>query len=108
MNWINYLLEANLYLVLFYVVYYVLLRKDTYYQLNRIYLLVSSLLAFTIPLMQIGRLKPAPLMLPLNNANSMSFTIPSAGQIPVSAPAQVGTVNYYLVIYIVIVLVLTI
>jgi len=58
MNWIGYLLEANLYLVAFYLLYLLLLRKETYYQLSRAYLLATSLFAFVIPLMQLGVLKP--------------------------------------------------
>ena len=108
MSWINYLLEANLYLVLFYAAYYLLLRKDTHYQFNRICLLTSSLLSFIIPLVQIGILKPAPLALPLNGAVNMSFTMPSTQQVSVNMTAPVVTINYYLLVYLAIVLILTI
>jgi len=54
MNLIHYLLEANLYLVAFYLLYVVLLRSETLYQLNRAYLLATSLIAFIIPLLQLG------------------------------------------------------
>jgi len=58
MNWLSYLLEANLYLVAFYLLYLLLLRNETYYQLSRAYLLATSLLSFIIPLIQLGILKP--------------------------------------------------
>jgi TonB family protein len=58
MNWIYYLLEANFYLAIFYLLYYFAFRSETYYQLNRAYLLVSSVLAFIIPIVQLGFLKP--------------------------------------------------
>jgi len=58
MNLMRYLLEANLYLAAFYLLYLFLLRKETYYQLSRAYLLASSMLAFVIPLLQLGILKP--------------------------------------------------
>src|ERR1700748_1144281 len=58
MNWIHYLAEANLYMVAFYVLYVLLLRSETHYQLNRAYLLITSALAFVIPLIQLGILKP--------------------------------------------------
>lgn len=58
MNWLTYLAEANAYLVVFYMVYKLLLAKDTHYQLNRAYLLVSSLMAFVLPLVQLNFLKP--------------------------------------------------
>jgi hypothetical protein len=58
MNWLQYLLEANLYLAVFYAVYYLLLRNDTHYALTRIYLLATAVISFCIPLLQLGFLKP--------------------------------------------------
>jgi TonB family protein len=58
MSWIYYLLEANFYLVVFYLLYYFIFRRETHYQLNRVYLLVSSVLAFVIPFVQLGFLRP--------------------------------------------------
>ena len=54
MNWLNYLLEANLYLVIFYGFYLVFLQRDTFYGLNRAYLIFSSLCAFVIPFVTVG------------------------------------------------------
>ncbi|MEO6978956.1 MAG: TonB family protein [Mucilaginibacter sp.] len=48
----NYLLLVNIYLVLFYGFYVLLLRKETFFQLNRIYLVSASLLSFFIPMIQ--------------------------------------------------------
>ena len=59
MNWLHYLLEANLYLAVFYAVYYIFLRNDTHYALSRTYLLATSIVSFVIPLLQVGFLKPA-------------------------------------------------
>lgn len=110
MNWIKYLLEANLYLALFYLAYYLLLRRETYYQLNRAYLLGSSLLAFIIPLLQLGFLKPAPVLAKVVEATdtvmSASFVAQSGGQMP--APVPTEQLNYYLLIYIIIAAVLAI
>ncbi|QEC64851.1 hypothetical protein [Mucilaginibacter ginsenosidivorans] len=58
MNWLHYLLESNLYLIIFFGFYYLVLRRETWYQYNRIYLLFSSGLAFIIPFVQAGILKP--------------------------------------------------
>ena len=52
MNWLNYLLQVNLYLILFYGFYRILLRTETFFNLNRGYLVASAALAFFIPLMQ--------------------------------------------------------
>lgn len=54
MNWWQYLLLVNLYLVLFYGFYALLLRRETFFQLNRVYLVSASLLSFFIPLIQAG------------------------------------------------------
>ncbi|MFI5159169.1 MAG: energy transducer TonB [Sphingobacteriales bacterium] len=50
MAWWQYLLLVNLYLVLFYGFYTLLLRSETFFHLNRAYLVISSLLSFFIPL----------------------------------------------------------
>jgi len=50
MSWWQYLLLVNLYLVLFYMFYGVLLKMETFFHLNRIYLVTSALLSFLIPL----------------------------------------------------------
>src|SRR3569833_3137826 len=50
MYWWQYLLLVNLYLVLFYGFYVVLLRMETFFNLNRAYLVTSALLSFFIPL----------------------------------------------------------
>lgn len=57
MNWLHYLLEANLYLGIFYAVYCLFLNKETHYTLNRIYLLLSCIISFVLPMVQIGWLK---------------------------------------------------
>lgn len=52
MTWWQYLILANLYLGLFYGFYALLLRKETFFQLNRIYLVASATLSFLLPLIQ--------------------------------------------------------
>jgi hypothetical protein len=56
MNWLYYLLEANLYLSIFYGFYRLLLHKETFYQLNRYYLISAAVLAFILPLLQVSYL----------------------------------------------------
>lgn len=43
---------VNFYLLLFFAFYALLLRRETFFQLNRIYLVAASLLSFAIPLIQ--------------------------------------------------------
>ncbi|MCD8742441.1 TonB family protein [Mucilaginibacter roseus] len=52
MTWWQYLILANLYLGLFYGFYALLLRKETFFQLNRVYLVASAILSFLLPLIQ--------------------------------------------------------
>lgn len=52
MTWWHYLLLVNFYLVIFFGFYVLLLRRETFFQLNRIYLVAASLLSFLIPLIQ--------------------------------------------------------
>jgi glycopeptide antibiotics resistance protein len=52
MAWWNYLLLVNIYLTLFFGFYALLLRRETFFQLNRIYLVGAALLSFFIPLIQ--------------------------------------------------------
>ncbi len=54
MNWANYLLQVNFYLILGFGFYWLLLRKETFYSANRYFLLANSLLAVLIPFWNIG------------------------------------------------------
>jgi TonB family protein len=49
MNTLHYLVQVNLYLVLFYGFYRLLLSGETFYMLNRAYLVGSAILSFGIP-----------------------------------------------------------
>lgn len=52
MTWWQYLILANVYLILFYGFYALLLRRETFFQLNRFYLVGSAILSFMVPLIQ--------------------------------------------------------
>ena len=58
MGWWHYLLLVNIYLALFFGFYALLLRRETFFQLNRLYLVaLPRLLSFFIPLIQSGWVK---------------------------------------------------
>ncbi len=57
MNWLYYLLEANLYLGVFYLAYILFLNKETHYVFNRVYLIASCVIAFILPVLQVSTLK---------------------------------------------------
>jgi BlaR1 peptidase M56 len=50
----TYLLQVNLYLIVFYGFYWVALRHETFHHLNRAYLVGTSILAFLIPTWQLA------------------------------------------------------
>ncbi|QQL49659.1 M56 family metallopeptidase [Mucilaginibacter ginkgonis] len=52
MTWWQYLLLVNVYLLLFYGFYALLLRSETFFRLNRLYLIGSAVLSFVIPVIQ--------------------------------------------------------
>jgi len=54
MSWLFYLLEANLYLVIFYCFFKISLGKETFYSLNRYYLIFSTIISFLIPFFKLG------------------------------------------------------
>ncbi len=91
MNWLHYLLEANIYLGVFYVAYCLFLNKETHYLLNRLYLILSSIVSFILPVLQLGILLP-----PIPEPPTASYfvaeqvttvTAPSAVPVQVTAPA---------------------
>jgi len=49
----QYLFESSICLTAFYLLYYLLFRKDTFFQFNRFYLLVSAVTSLLIPVLQI-------------------------------------------------------
>ena len=53
MNALPYFLNVSLYLLLFYGCYWLLLRQNTFFGLNRVYLLVSVGLSFVLPLIEL-------------------------------------------------------
>ncbi len=112
MNWLHYLLEANLYLAVFYAGYYLFLSRETHYTLNRFYLLFGSVISFILPVMQLGILKPVERPI---TAVHFTFATQSASFIPApvatAAPIftwQDGIVYVYLLGAVILLMVLLI
>jgi hypothetical protein len=84
MNWLYYIAEANLYLGVFYLAYCLFLTKETYYQLTRAYLLFACIASFTLPVLQIGALKPVEAAV----ASTVAYTLPEY-----TAPQQYIPIN---------------
>ncbi len=62
-SFVNYLLESGISLSLFALVYFLLLRKETYFRVNRLFLLVSIGFSAILPLLHIPFYTPQPNML---------------------------------------------
>jgi len=52
MTWAHYILQVNIYLIVFYGFYKLLLDKETYFLLNRIYLVSAGILSLIIPFLR--------------------------------------------------------
>ena len=52
MSWAHYLLQVNIYLIIFYCFYKLLLDKETYFVLNRLYLVSSGIFSLAIPFLR--------------------------------------------------------
>ncbi|MFD2162654.1 M56 family metallopeptidase [Paradesertivirga mongoliensis] len=52
-----YFIEANAYLIIFYAFYKVLLQKETFYSLNRFYLLTGTALSFLLPFIDLSAVR---------------------------------------------------
>ena len=52
MTWAYYLLQVNIYVVIFFAFYKILLDRETYFVLNRVYLLSAITLSLVIPFIQ--------------------------------------------------------
>lgn len=73
MNALSYFLIASLYLLLFYGCYWLLLRRNTFFGLNRLYLLASVALSMLLPLVELPG--EATESLPVGTLTLPAFTI---------------------------------
>ncbi len=59
---IQYLLESAFCLACLYALYWLVLRRETFFQWNRAYLLLAPVLAFALPALHISIVQPAPVL----------------------------------------------
>ncbi len=52
MDWLNYLIQVNIYLILFHAFYKLVLQNETFFKWNRAFLVLSGALSFLIPTLQ--------------------------------------------------------
>ncbi|MBK0377972.1 M56 family metallopeptidase [Mucilaginibacter segetis] len=92
MTWWQYLLLVNVYLILFFGFYALLLRRETFFQLNRIYLVGAALFSFLIPGIQADWVKD------LFITQQVKQTIYSSYSAPVNITAFAPIKNNFLTI----------
>ncbi|MEI6091348.1 MAG: M56 family metallopeptidase [bacterium] len=56
-NFVHYILESSLAMGLFYLAYYFFLRNETFFKINRAYLLITLLSSFVLPLIRLPQIK---------------------------------------------------
>jgi len=57
-TYLLYLLQASLCLIIFYVIYWIFMRRDTFFMINRIYLIGSIILSLLIPVINFSNILP--------------------------------------------------
>lgn len=78
-----YLLEANIYVIIFFAFYKFLLHKETFHSMNRYFLILSSGLAFLLPLVKLGNLNSVQqgevdIFYPVSAMETRAFTLENA------------------------------
>lgn len=81
MSLINYFIQVNLYMIVFYCFYKLLLDKETYFALNRFYLTGSVAASFVIPLLRLEWLTEQPIS--RNLSINIQEIVPKAQIVPV-------------------------
>lgn len=88
---IHYILESAFCLACFYAFYWFALRRETFFQLNRWYLLLSPLLAFAIPALKIQLEKPTKAKSPVPAAIDWQAVVEQTQQVPMQLRQQLET-----------------
>ncbi|MES2650847.1 MAG: TonB family protein [Bacteroidota bacterium] len=100
MSWAHYLLQVNIYLVVFFCFYKLLLDKETYFVLNRIYLIASGVLSLAIPFLRFEWLTTQPVAQQVyTGVDQLSFFVTQAGVMnPIAEKFNWG--NFIVAIYV--------
>ncbi len=94
MSVLIYLLKVNLILIAFYAFYWVFLRRNTFFQTNRMYLLLSVVVSFLMPFIKIRHNYTFSQPLPVTLNELQSETIKEAVYQPVLNAGTVATFNW--------------
>jgi beta-lactamase regulating signal transducer with metallopeptidase domain len=103
-SFIVYLLESGLCLLVFFTLYQLILKRETYYRLNRAYLLLSLLFSLIVPLLKISLTTGASSQIP---GFQMEPLLVTATRDAVEASKQVGIYEILAGLYFLVVLILS-
>jgi len=100
MNWAHYLLQVNIYLVVFYGFYKLLLDKETYFVLNRVYLVSAGLLSLAIPFLRFEWFTTQPVAQPVYaGVDQFSELVTQVTVITEDVPDQFNPASLLVVLY---------
>ncbi|MCX2450460.1 TonB family protein [Pedobacter sp. PLR] len=99
MSWAHYILQANIYLVIFFGFYKLFLANETYFSMNRIYLIMAGILSLTIPFLRIEWFTRQPVAQPIYSGVDQLQEFVQVSVSP-DAPERFSTGNLLVLVYI--------
>lgn len=100
MSWAHYLLQANIYLLVFYGFYKFLLDKETYFSLNRFYLVAAGLLSLSLPFLRWDWLTTQPVSQPIYTGMDQFNQFIGEAAVYETQPAGFNLGNFLALIYV--------
>ena len=91
-NFLIYLLKASTGIMLFYLFYYLVLRKETFYVSNRLYLIAGLALAVILPAFPISYTTPVAL---INNSEFFTINENPIGNIIISTTSESESLSFW-------------
>ncbi len=95
-EYISYLIESGISLAILFSIYFILLRKETYFELIRSYLMISIAFSFSVPLLHISS-SSVPLTMPVIMMDEVTVSTGTLSSIS-SGPGLL-TIIFYLYIF---------
>lgn len=99
MSWAHYILQANIYLVLFYGFYKLFLAKETYFILNRIYLITAGISSLSIPFLRFEWFTRQAVATSIYTSVDQLNDLMTQVSVGSAAPEKLSTGNVIVVIY---------
>lgn len=101
MSWAHYILQANIYLVLFYGFYKLFLAKETYFILNRIYLISAGIGSLCIPFLRFEWFGKQPVATPIYAGVGQLNELITQVNVASDAPEKLSAGNVIVIIYLI-------